>query len=69
MAEAEPTREIQATIRPSESSLPAIVANLCLVNHLDQTFVLDFGFADPLTAEYFWVAEFPSTSFYKSGSR
>ncbi len=48
MAEAEPTRQIQVTIRPNESSPPPIVANVCLVNRLGEIFVLDFGFADPL---------------------
>jgi hypothetical protein len=48
MAEAEESREISINIPPSQSPLPPIAANVCLVNHTGQTFVLDFGFADPL---------------------
>jgi hypothetical protein len=42
MAEAERRQEIQVGIPPSQSPPPAIAANVCLVNHLGQTFVLDF---------------------------
>jgi hypothetical protein len=48
MAEAEQSREVSINIPPSQSALPPIAANVCLVNHTGQTFVLDFGFADPL---------------------
>jgi hypothetical protein len=48
MAEVEQSREISINIPPSQSALPPIAANVCLVNHTGQTFVLDFGFADPL---------------------
>lgn len=48
MAEAEQPREVFINIPPSQSAPPPIVANVCLVNHTGQTFVLDFGFADPL---------------------
>jgi hypothetical protein len=48
MAEPEETREISISIPPSQANLPPIAANVCLVNHTGQTFVLDFGFADPL---------------------
>ena len=47
MAETERAREISVRIAPSQPP-PAIAANVCLVNHTGQTFVLDFGFADPL---------------------
>jgi hypothetical protein len=48
MAEAEQQRVINITIPPSQTPLPPIAANACLINHTGQTFVLDFGFADPL---------------------
>jgi hypothetical protein len=48
MAETERAREISVRIAPSQPPPPAIAANVCLVNHTGQTFVLDFGFADPL---------------------
>jgi hypothetical protein len=48
MAEGERPREISIGIPPSESPPAAIAANVCLVNHTGQTFVLDFGFLDPL---------------------
>jgi len=48
MAEAERPREIQVGIPPSQPPPPALAANICLVNHVGQLFVLDFGFLDPL---------------------
>ena len=48
MAEAEQSREVSINIPPNQSALPLTAANVCLVNHTGQTFVLDFGFADPL---------------------
>jgi len=48
MAEAEQSREVSINIPPNQSALPPIAANVCLVKHTGQTFVLDFGFADPL---------------------
>ena len=50
MAEAESTqtREVSVTWRPSQPPLPATAANAVIVNHTGLTYVLDFGFADPL---------------------
>ena len=48
MAEAEQQRVINIIIPPSQTPLPPIAANACLVNHTGKTFILDFGFADPL---------------------
>jgi hypothetical protein len=48
MAGPERPREISIGIPPSQTPPPAIAANVCLVNHTGQTFVLDFGFLDPL---------------------
>jgi hypothetical protein len=48
MADAEQSREISITIRPNQPPLPSTAANAVLVNHRGLTYVLDFGFADPL---------------------
>jgi hypothetical protein len=48
MPEADRPREISIGIPPSDSPPPAIAANVCLVNHMGQMFILDFGFLDPL---------------------
>ena len=48
MAEAEQSREISITMRPSQPPLPPTAANAVLVNHTGLTYALDFGFADPL---------------------
>jgi hypothetical protein len=48
MAESAQPREVAITLRPSQCPLPATAANAVLVNHTGLTYVLDFGFADPL---------------------
>jgi hypothetical protein len=48
MHDAEESREIAINIPPSQPPLPPTAANVCIVNNTGQTFVLDFGFADPL---------------------
>jgi hypothetical protein len=48
MADAEESREISITIRPNQPPLPSTAANAVFVNHTGLTYVLDFGFADPL---------------------
>jgi hypothetical protein len=48
MAEGQQVREISVRIPADQPHPPPIVANACLVNHTGQTFILDFGFADPL---------------------
>jgi hypothetical protein len=48
MAEVEQHREISINIPPNQPHPSPIAANVCLVNHTGQTFVLDFGFVDPL---------------------
>jgi hypothetical protein len=48
MAESAQPREVSITLRPSEPPLPPIAANAVLVHHTGLTYILDFGFADPL---------------------
>jgi hypothetical protein len=48
MADAEQSREISITIRPTQPPSAPIAANAVLVNHTGLTYILDFGFADPL---------------------
>jgi hypothetical protein len=48
MAEAERPREIPVGIPFSQSPPSPIAANVVVVNKLGQTFILDFGFLDPL---------------------
>jgi hypothetical protein len=48
MPEAEESREIAINLSPTLPALPPTAANVCIVNNTGQTFILDFGFADPL---------------------
>jgi hypothetical protein len=48
MPEAEGRRDISIGIPPSQSPPHPIAANACLVNRIGLTFILDFGFLDPL---------------------
>jgi hypothetical protein len=48
MAEAEPPPAVQVGIPFSQSPPTPIAANVVVVNKLGQTFILDFGFLDPL---------------------